>query len=48
MKMTYKGTTYNLVAGNNQFLDIIIDQNVAEFTFKGTGTVTIQYRGGIL
>ena len=48
MAMTYKGTTYNLVAGNNQFLDIIIDQAVAEFTFKGTGTVTIQYRGGVL
>ena len=48
MTMIYKGTTYNLVAGNNQFLDIIIDQNVAEFTFNGTGTVTIQYRGGVL
>lgn len=48
MTMIYKGTTYNLVVGNNQFLDIIIDRNVAEFTFKGTGTVSIQYRGGVL
>ena len=48
MTVAYKGTTYNLAAGANRLTDIVIGENEAVMTFTGSGTVSIDYRGGWL
>jgi len=50
MTMTYGGKTYNLSAGENSFDDIELPhaETEAAFTFTGTGTVSIDFRGGYL
>lgn len=48
MTVTFKGSTYNIVAGNNKIYDIeiVVGDNI--LTFTGNGTISIDYRGGIL
>lgn len=48
MSLIFGGTTYQLVAGTNRIIDIILEDGLQEFTFVGNGTVTIRFRGGIL
>ena len=50
MTLTYDGTTYNLAAGANQFstLELPHAEEEVDFTFTGTGTVSIGMRGGYL
>ncbi len=47
MTVDCDGQDYNLKSGRNQIFDIIIDKDTT-LTFKGTGTVTVEYRGGLL
>ena len=48
MTVTFKGNTYNIVAGNNKIYDIEIVEGENVLTFTGTGIISIDYRGGIL
>ena len=48
MVVTFKGKTYNLSAGRNNFSDMIFDEGNNSLTFTGTGTITIDYTGGSL
>lgn len=48
MVVTFKGKTYNLSAGRNNFSDMIFDEGDNSLTFTGTGTITIDYTGGSL
>lgn len=45
MTVTYNNVTYNLVAGKNKVADIQLHDGANSLTFRGTGTVTIEYRG---
>lgn len=46
--MTYGGKTYALSIGHNVFDDIVVNEGTYEFTFQGSGTITLQCRGGVL
>lgn len=47
--VTYDGTTYTMVSGENYFPEIIVNaENEVELTFTGSAVVTIDYRGGSL
>lgn len=48
MTVTFKGTKYNIVAGNNKIYDIEIFEGDNTLTFTGNGLISIDYRGGIL
>jgi len=48
MTVTFNGVTYQVVAGNNKIYDIEIDEGENYLTFTGNGTISIDYRGGIL
>lgn len=50
MTMTYDGGTYSLVAGENVFpaIELPHEQTEVTFTFTGSGTVSISFRGGML
>lgn len=48
MTLVYSGTEYQLSDGTNHVVNIRIKEGSYEFTFKGTGTVSIDYRGGRL
>lgn len=48
LTVTFDGTTHQLKAGNNKIYSIVIKEGDHVFTFKGTGTVSVDYRGGIL
>lgn len=48
MTLTYKDETYSLVAGSQKIFDLFLDEGENVLTFKGNGTVTIDYIGGIL
>lgn len=48
MTVEWKGKQYDLVAGNNKIYDIAIPEGENFLTFIGNGTVSIDYRGGIL
>lgn len=45
MTVTINGTTYNLASGENKIYSIVLDSGETEFTFAGTGTVSIRFRG---
>ena len=47
-KLTFNGQTYNLLAGTNYSPDIEICEGENILNFVGTGTVSIEYRGGSL
>jgi hypothetical protein len=48
MTVTYKGETFNLRAGTQKIYDIFLCEGENSLTFKGNGTVTIDYTGGSL
>ncbi|MBO5348996.1 MAG: mtfA protein [Clostridia bacterium] len=48
MTVTFNDVTYNLSAGINEVLDIEILEGQNLLTFKGNGTVSVDYRGGSL
>lgn len=47
MTVNFNGVDYSLKAGSNKIYDIIIDKDTT-LIFSGTGTLTIEYRGGVL
>lgn len=48
LTVTFEGTTNQLTAGTNKIYSIAIKSGDNVFTFTGTGTVSVDYRGGIL
>lgn len=46
--VTFNGVTYELTEGTNEVLDIELLPGENKLKFEGTGTVTIDYRGGSL
>lgn len=48
MTVEYGGTEYSLPSGKSKILDIQIGQGEHFLTFSGTGTVSVDYRGGSL
>ena len=48
MRVTFNGTEYSLVAGNNSVDDIIFSAGDNRLTFSGTGKVTVTYQEGWL
>lgn len=48
MTVTFEGETFNLVKGSQKVYDIFLTEGNNELTFKGNGTVTIDYVGGSL
>lgn len=45
MTVTVNGTTYNLSAGENKNYNIVLNSGETVFTFTGSGTVSIRFRG---
>lgn len=48
MTVTFDGVTYNLAAGANRIPQIRIGEDEQVITFTGTGTVSVDFRGGWL
>lgn len=48
MTVTYMGNTYNLSLGENIIPDIYLGEGAHMLSFSGSGTVSIDYRGGSL
>lgn len=48
MTVTFDGVTYNLPKGKTQVLGIRLQYGTNYVTFKGNGTVKIEYQGGTL
>ena len=48
MTVTFDGETFNLPAGSHKMYDIFLVEGINELTFKGNGTVSIDYIGGSL
>lgn len=48
MTVTFEGETFNLTKGTQKVYDIFLVEGNNELTFKGNGTVTIDYVGGSL
>ena len=48
MTATFEGVTYNLPVGTTTILDIRLQEGENIITFKGNGTVQIDYKGGSL
>lgn len=48
MQVEWKGVRYDLPAGETKIYEISIPEGDHTLTFHGTGTVSIDYRGGIL
>ena len=48
MTVTFDGVTYNLPKGKTQVLEIRLQYGTNYVTFKGNGTVKIEYQGGAL
>lgn len=48
MVATFEGVTYNLPAGTTTILDIRLQEGENIISFKGNGTVQIDYKGGSL
>lgn len=48
MSVSFAGKTYQLKAGNNKVYGIKLAAGNNELTFTGTGTVSVEYRGGSL
>ena len=48
LTVTYNGTTYNLKDGSNRFVSLILREGENTLTFKGSGVVSVDYRGGRL
>lgn len=48
MTVTYDGEVFNLLPGEQKLYELFLIEGENELTFTGTGTVTIDYRGGSL
>ena len=48
MTVDFEEKTYALKAGTNKIYGIVIKDGEQKLTFRGTGTVTVSYRGGVL
>lgn len=48
MSVSCRGQTYSLSAGNNRNVNILIGRAEETLTFTGSGTVSVNYRGGWL
>lgn len=48
MSVTFGGVDYQLKAGTNKIYGIVIKDGENYLTFKGTGTVSVKYRGAVL
>lgn len=48
MELSFKGSVFHLSAGETTDYDIILSEGENQLIFTGHGTVTIEYRGGIL
>lgn len=48
MTVEWRGARYGLSPGNNKIYDIAISEGENVLTFVGHGTVSVDYRGGIL
>lgn len=48
MTLTVNGRTMSLSSGRNEIPDFIIKDDYYDFEFNGSGTVTIQFNGGML
>nr|DAL66487.1 MAG TPA: distal tail protein [Caudoviricetes sp.] len=48
MQVTYDGKTYSLPVGRSKVFDIWLGEGDNYLTFTGTGTVSVDYRGGSL
>lgn len=48
MTVTYQGKTYSLSAGSNKILDLCLGPGNNVLLFQGNGTVSVEYRGGLL
>lgn len=48
MKVSYGGNTYELKAGISKVLNICLGAGEHALTFSGSGTVSVDYRGGCL
>lgn len=48
LSLTFEGTTYPLKAGRNKLYDVVIKAGANRLMFTGNGSVSVNYRGGIL
>lgn len=48
MTVVWNGEEYSLVAGRNKIYDILLGEGENILTFRGKGTISIDYNGGIL
>jgi hypothetical protein len=48
MSVSCRGQTYSLSAGDNRNVNILIGRAEETLTFTGSGTVSVNYRGGWL
>jgi hypothetical protein len=48
MTVTFKGKSYDLPDGTSRIVNIITGEGNNKLTFKGNGTVSVDYRGGCL
>lgn len=48
LKVAFDGTTYNLSDGTNRFPALILGEGDNTLHFTGSGTVSVEYRGGRL
>lgn len=48
MTVTYKNEAYNLKAGKQKIFDLFLEEGKNVLIFKGNGTVSIDYIGGML
>lgn len=48
LSLTFRGVTYQLKEGKNKLYDVVIKTGENRLIFTGSGTVSVNYRGGIL
>lgn len=48
ISLTFESTTYPLREGKNKIYDVVIKPGENRLVFSGNGTVSVNYRGGIL
>lgn len=48
LSLTFGGVTYKLKAGKTKLYDVVIKEGENRLIFTGTGTISVNYRGGIL
>lgn len=48
LRLIFRGVTYQLKEGKNKLYDVVIKTGENRLIFTGSGTVSVNYRGGIL